>query len=104
MEKKKINKISIIILSIIFIILLILTIYKLNKNHEKKLYNVLYSKIEYVSYKCYLEEKCDNNFKLKDLYDKEYLDIQYDPISKEELNENIKINIKDNKVNIDKKK
>ena len=104
MEKKKINKISIIILSIVFIILLIITIYKLNKNHEKKLYNVLYSKIEYVSYKCYLEEKCDKKFKLKDLYDKEYLDIQYDPISKEELDENIKINIKDNKVIINKKK
>lgn len=104
MGKKKLNKVSIIILSIVFIILIISTIYKLNKNHEKKLYNVLYSKIEYVSYKCYLEEKCDNNFKLKDLYDKEYLDIQYDPISKEELDENIKINIKDNKVIINKKK
>ena len=29
---------------------------------------------------------------------------QYDPISKEELDENIKINIKDNKVIINKKK
>ena len=104
MEKKKINKISIIILSIVFIILLILTIYKLNKNHEEKLYNVLYSKIEYASYKCYLEEKCDNNFKLKDLYEKKNLETQYDPISKEELDENTKINIKDNKVIINKKK
>ena len=57
MGKKKLNKVSIIILSVVFILLIILTIYKINKNHEDKLYNVLYSKIEYVSYKCYLEEK-----------------------------------------------
>ena len=104
MEKKVLNKIPLIILSIVFLILIILTIYKINKNHEDKLYNVLYSKIEYSSNKCYLENNCSDSFKLKELYEKKYLYIQYDPISKEELDENIKINIKDNKIIIDKKK
>lgn len=104
MGKKKLNKVSIIILSVVFILLIILTIYKINKNHEDKLYNVLYSKIEYASNKCYLENNCSDSFKLKELYEKKYLYTQYDPISKEELDENIKINIKDNKIIIDKKK
>lgn len=103
MEKKKLNKISNTILIIVLIILTIITIYKINKHHEDKLYNVLYSKIEYASNKCYLENQCKDNFTLNDLYEKKYLETQYDPISKEELDNNIKIKIKDDKVIIDKK-
>ena len=104
MEKKKTNKIHTIIILLLLITIIIFTIYKLNKNHEEKLYNVMYKKIEYNSYKCYLDKKCNDSFTLEDLYENKYLDTMYDPITKEELDENIKINIKDNKVIINKKK
>ena len=93
MEKKKINKILLIMFSVVLLILILSTIYKINKNHEDKLYSVLYSKIEYQANKCYLENFCDKEIVLKDLYEKKYLDILYDPISKEKLDENIKIKI-----------
>ena len=101
MEKKK-NNIFLIIFIIIIIILGVLILYKMNKIHEDKLYEVMYSKIEYNAKRCYLEKKCSEEFTLSDLYDNKYLDIMYDPISKEELNKNLKINIKDGKVIIDK--
>lgn len=94
---KKISNISIIILSII---LIGFTIYKLNKRHVDKLYNVLYSEIKYQAQKCYLKKECESEITLKDLYEKKYLDTQYDPISKEELNKDIKIIIKDEKIEI----
>ena len=101
MEKKK-NNIIIIIYLILLLILCTFTIYKIIKNHESKLYNVLYSKIEYNAKKCYLDKKCKDTITLNDLYEKKYLDILYDPISKEELNKDIKIKYIDNRVIIDK--
>ena len=103
MEKKKSNKLLTITLLSLLIIIIIFTIYKINKNHEKKLYNVLYSKIKYASNKCYLEEKCQSEITLKDLYDNKYLEIQYDPISKEELDYNTIIKINKDKITIQKK-
>lgn len=94
---KKISNISIIIL---LIVLVILTIYKLNKRHEDKLYNVLYSEIKYQAEKCYLKGECESTMTLNELYEKEYLETQYDPISKEELNKDTKITIKDEKIEI----
>ena len=102
MEKKKINKILLIMFSVVLLILILSTIYKINKNHEDKLYSVLYSKIEYQANKCYLENFCDKEIVLKDLYEKKYLEILYDPISKEKLDENIKIKNNKNKIIIDK--
>lgn len=103
MEKKKSNKLITITVLSLLIIIIIFTIYKINKNHEEKLYNVLYSKIKYASKKCYLEEKCKNEITLKELYDNKYLEIQYDPISKEELDSNTIIKIKNDKITIVKK-
>lgn len=101
--EKKTSKINIIIL-IIFLItlstLLILTIYKLNKRHEEKLYDVLYSEIEYAAKECFLEKICESNITLQELYEKKYLSIKYDPITKEELNKETKITIKDKKIEI----
>ncbi len=102
MEKKKINKILLIMFSIVLVILILLTIYKLNKNHEDKLYSVLYSKIEYQAKKCYLENSCDKEIVLNDLYEKKYLDVLYDPITKEKLDDNIKIKINKDEIIIDK--
>lgn len=104
MEKKKNNlkNITKILIIICLILIVIFTIYKLNKKHEEKLYDVLYSEIKYKANKCYLDKKCESNITLKELYEKEYLKTQYDPISKEELDNNIKIIIKDNGVKIKK--
>ena len=95
-----VKKISNIIAIILIIVLIILTIYKLNKRHEDKLYNVLYSEIKYQANRCFLEGKCENTITLEDLYNKEYLETQYDPISKEELNKNITIKITKEKIEI----
>ena len=102
MEKKtnKINKIILIILSITLIILLTFTISKLNKRHEEKLYDVLYSEIKYAAKDCFLKKECKSEITLGELYEKEYLEIQYDPISKEELSKDIKIIIKNEKIEI----
>jgi len=94
---KKITNISIIVL---LIILVSLTIYKLNKRHEDKLYNVLYSEIKYQAEKCYLKGECDTDITLEELYTKKYLETQYDPISKEELDKDIKIKVSDEKIEI----
>lgn len=104
MEKKKTNKIPTIIILLLLIIIIIFTIYKLNKNHEEKLYNVMYKKIEYNSYKCYLDKKCNDSFTLEDLYENKYLDTMYDPITKEELKSSTSIKISNDKVIIEKKK
>jgi hypothetical protein len=80
--------------------LFLLTIYKLNKRHEDRLYNVMYSEIKYQAKKCYLKDECESSITLNELYEKKYLETMYDPISKEELNKNIKIIIKDEKIEI----
>ena len=102
MEKKtnKLNKIILIIFFAVLTLLAIFTIYKLNKRHEDKLYDVLYSEIKYAAKNCYLKKECENNITLKELYEKKYLETQYDPITKEELNKKIKITIKDEKIEI----
>ena len=98
---KKFSKISIIIL---LITLCILTIYKLNKKHEETLYHVLYSDIEYRAKRCFLEGNCEEKITLNELYEKKYLSVQYDPISKEEIDKKLEIIIKDDKVEIKNKK
>ena len=103
MEKKKnkLNNILSTLLIIVIVLLLSVTAYKLNKRHEDKLYNVLYSKIKYAAKECYLKKECESNIVLNELYDKNYLEIQFDPITKEELNKNLKIIIKDEKIEIE---
>ena len=101
MEKKK-SSISSIIYLLLIIIVSSLTVYKIIKNHQEKLYNVLYSEIEYKARKCYLDKMCEKTITLPELYDKNYLEIIYDPISKEEIKRDLKISIEDNKVIIEK--
>lgn len=86
-----VKKLSSIIAVVLVIVITIMTIYKLNKRHEDKLYNVLYSEIKYAANKCFLESKCEKNIVLSELYEKDYLDIKYDPITKEELSKDMKI-------------
>ena len=102
MEKKKnkINKIIMVMFLIVIVILLILTVYKLNKRHEDKLYDVLYSEIRYAANQCFLKKDCESNIFLKELYEKKYLNLMYDPITKEELSKDTKIIINDQKIEI----
>ena len=58
--------------------------------------------IKYAANKCYLEKKCNESFDLQTLYDNNYLDTEYDPITKEELNKNLKISIDKDVINIEK--
>lgn len=95
-----VKKISSIIIIILAVILTILTIHKLNKRHEEKLYNVLYSEIKYQAKQCYLKKECEKTITLEELYLKKYLTTQYDPVTKEELNKYIKINIENEKIEI----
>lgn len=95
-----VKKISSILAIMLLICLITLTIYKLNKRHEDKLYDVLYSKIKYQAKQCYLKNECEDKMSLNELYEKKYLDIQYDPISKEELNKETKIIINKDKIEI----
>lgn len=99
MEK---NKFKLYIPVLVIIFLLIATIYKINKNREDKLYNVLYGKIEYAAKECFLKKECTDTITLQDLYDKNYLEIQYDPVTKEILDSKQTIDFKDNKVIINK--
>lgn len=99
-----VKKICSIVFGCLLLFVICMTYYKLNKRHDDRLYDVLYSKIEYASKRCYLEKKCDKSFKLEDLYNNNYLNVEYDPISKEELNKELKITVKKDKVIIDKSK
>ena len=101
MEKKGLNKYIIFYLCLL-IVLIGFTIYKLIINHEEKLYDVLYSEIEYKAKRCYLEKKCDESFTLNDLYVNGYLETMFDPVSKEEVNKDLIIKVNKNEVIIDK--
>ena len=99
MEK---NKFKFFIPVIIILLLLFATAYKIIKNREEKLYNSLYGKIEYYARTCYLNGDCEGVITLQDLYDLDYLEVQYDPITKEILDSKTSIEYKDEKVIIEK--
>lgn len=96
-----VKKLSSIIVVILVFVIICMTIYKMNKQHEDKLYNVLYSEIKYAANRCFLEEKCNKDITLSELYDKQYLNPKFDPISKEELSKELKITIKDSVVKVE---
>ena len=99
MEKNKL-KIVFVLLAIIFI--LGLTFYKIVKNREEKLYDVLYGEIEYQAKKCFLNGDCKDSTTLEELYKLNYLNTKYDPITKEILDSKIIIEYKDEKIIINK--
>ncbi len=84
------NKITIMGTIIVILLLLIIpTIYKVNKNHEKHLYEVVESKIIGMAEKCYYDQKCtQEKITLKELYANKYLEAVSNPVTKEYYNEN----------------
>lgn len=96
MEPKK-NNFVIILVALFIIILFVLAFYKnLNSHYEKELL-VVNNKILESAKKCYLEEKCEGEITLKELYEKEYIEKQVDPSTKTDYNENVCIKWKNKK-------
>jgi len=83
------NKVTVIGSTIvILLIILIPTVYKVIKNHQDNLYQVVEEKIINGAKKCYYEEKCLNEkITLKELYELNYLGEVNNPITKEYYNE-----------------
>ena len=86
MEKPKI---SIIALVVIIILLIIIAAYKAEVKHRERLYYVVHQKIKETAKECYIKNICTDKTTLKDLYEKTDLSIMIDPITKEEMDENI---------------
>ena len=101
--ESKINNFSIISVTsiIIFLIIIIASISKISDNHNEKLLYSMQTNVEYYAKRCYLENNCTGEITLKNLYEKEYLSEVVNPVTKEILDENIKINYIDNKIVID---
>ena len=86
-----------IILIVVILLIAIPSISKTIKKHNDNLYLVVQKEIIDAAKKCYFEEQCkEDKIYLKDLYQLNYLEKKYDPISKEEINENSYVSITDN--------
>lgn len=96
MEKK--SKIIIYLIVAFIVVILLLSAGKNLNNHYKKEYLVIDNKIKEAAKLCYNEGKCENNITLKDLYDKEYLEVLFDPKSKEKIDDNRCITYKDHEI------
>ena len=93
--ERKTNK-TIILGTMIAIILIVVgfSAFQVNKSHQEKLYSVMQNKIIGQALRCYNEEKCeDTTIRLKDLYEKQYLETIINPINSEYVNENSYVEI-----------
>lgn len=86
------NKNKVIISTTIIALILIIgcpTIYKVVKNHKRKLYTITEKRIVEAAKKCWNENKCLNKeIILKELYENNYLEKEADPVTKKYYNEN----------------
>lgn len=80
----------------ILIILIVMGAIKNLTNHHEKEYRVVNSKILESAKDCYLKKECEGEITLKDLYDKGYLEVQIDPVTKENMDEKICIKYEEN--------
>lgn len=87
MERKKFS-IFYIIVGILIIFLIIGAYKNLNDHHDKE-YLVVNNKILESAKECYLKKDCTGEITLKDLYSKGYLETQINPVTKENMNENL---------------
>lgn len=91
------NKSTIIIIVSILLVFII-GAYKVYEGHIDKLYLVVNNKIKESARKCYLENKCSEEITLKDLIDRDYIDVVIDPVSKEEIDQNLCIKYENDEV------
>lgn len=98
---KKVSNFTILALTVLSlgIVIIIASIVKISDNHNHLLMYSMQSQVEYYAKRCYLENNCTGEIILKDLYDRNYLKEEVvDPVSKEILDENMKINYIDKKI------
>ena len=81
-----------ITVSVCVIIVITSTTISLTKEHDNKLMYALNTKIEYAFKRCRLENHCSNDITLEMLYENEYVEERGNPITKEVINHNTKIN------------
>ena len=98
MEKKKTINIIIYIITGLIIILMVMGAYKAEKKHQDKLRLVVNEKIKEAAKECYFKKECEAKITLKDLYDKGYLEKLFDPVTKENMDENICLEYLNDKV------
>lgn len=101
MKTKRISNFSLISIAIVasMFIVIITTIIKIRDNQNDKLLYAMESKIKYYAKRCYLENNCEGEISLKELYDKKYINEEIvNPVTKEILDGNIKINYFNNEI------
>lgn len=81
-----------ITISSLVVIIVTKTTIEINKEREEKLMYSLNSKIEYYFKRCRLENRCSNDITLGMLIENGYLSEVVNPITKEILSEDLKIN------------
>lgn len=90
--------------TIIIIVLMIgiPTFINVKKDHEEKLLKVTELRIKNAAKKCYLEGVCkDEKVTLSYLYEKDYLEVQTNPVTKKYYAETSTITYKDKKIVLD---
>lgn len=99
----KISNFSLISYAIVVsgLIIIIASIAHISDQHKEKLIYAMESKIEYFAERCYLENNCAGETTLNDLYEKKYLSEVVNPVTKEILDKDMKINYVDNKIIIE---
>lgn len=101
--KQKVSNFTIIFIVILLIITVvgIFTVIKIQKNHDEKLLYATKSKVEYKAERCYLEGICKDTITLNVLYENGYLTEIINPVTKEVIDSNLKIDYIDGKISID---
>lgn len=91
---KRISNFTIMFVTIAILVVVVVTktTMEINKDREKKLMYALNSKIEYAFKRCRLENRCSNDITLGMLIENGYLNEQVNPITKEVISEDVRIN------------
>ena len=101
--KKRISNLSIIFFVILALLAVIgvFTVIKIQKNHEDKLMYSMESTVEYYAKQCYLDDICKDTITLSVLYENNYLTEVINPVTKEVISPDLKIEYKDEKIVVD---
>ena len=83
MERKR-NNLFFAVLGVL-VVLLILAGFKTLDDHHEKEYQVIHYRILEAAKECFLKGDCEGEITVKDLYDKDYLKKQIDPVTKEDF-------------------
>lgn len=101
--KKRISNLSIIFIVILALLAVIgvFTVIKIQKNHEDKLMYSMTSTVEYYAKQCYLDDICKDTITLSVLYENNYLTEVINPVTKEVISPDLKIEYKDGRIVVD---